>query len=252
MGVCLLQAETRSDWVTWKSVNPHSGAFVAYCLTSQQLPGQGHYRIKERAERIIFFPDAIDLGLYLKVEFTGKDLQSDLDDHAAPEVNYQGGFLTFARVMENCHLVFSRVSAGILGWGSRSSLRWHEEDSCSSIVASAFSVFMLRPAPPKQPAGKQNSPQRSMKYYISLGRWLPAVWYDSNVKQWQREISWETSVFVLFSLLWMKNRTWRGSVCDVCVSMGALVCCFCHYTIKEVLALAKRFIRHVKDMTYNS
>lgn len=113
--MCLLQAETRSDWVTSKSVNPHSGAFVSYRLTSQQLPGQGHYRIKERAEGILFFADAIDLGLYLKVEFTGKDLQSDLDDRAAPEVNYQGGFLTYARVMENCHLVFSRVSAGILG-----------------------------------------------------------------------------------------------------------------------------------------
>lgn len=82
--MCLLQAETRSDWVTSKSVNPHSGAFVAYRLTSQQLPGQGHYRIKERAEGILFFADAIDLGLYLKVAFTGKDLQSDLDDRAAP------------------------------------------------------------------------------------------------------------------------------------------------------------------------
>lgn len=109
----------------------------------------------------------------------------------------------------------------------------------------------VAPCSSRQPAGKQNSPQRSMKYYISPGRWLPAVWYDSNVKQWQREISRETSVFVLFTLFWMKNRTWRGSLCDVCVSMGALVCCFCHYTIKEVLALA-RASSDVKDMTYSS
>lgn len=34
---------------------------------------------------------------------------------------------------------------------------------------------------------------------------------------------------------------------DVCVAMGALLCCFCHYTIKEVLALAAGFIRHGED-----
>lgn len=34
--------------------------------------------------------------------------------------------------------------------------------------------------------------------------------------------------------------------------MGALLCCFCHYTIKEVLALAASFIRHVKDATFES
>lgn len=99
--MCLLQAETRSDWVTSKSVNPHSGAFVAYCLTSQQLPSQGHHGIKKRAEGIIFFPHAIDLGLYLKVEFTGKALQSDVDDNAAPKVDYLGGFLNYTRVIEN-------------------------------------------------------------------------------------------------------------------------------------------------------
>lgn len=99
--MCLLLAETRSDWVTSKSVHPHSGAFVAYCLTSQQLPSRGRHCFKKRAEGIIFFPDAIDLGLYLKAEFTGKDLQSYLDDNAAPEVDDQGGFLTFTRVTEN-------------------------------------------------------------------------------------------------------------------------------------------------------
>lgn len=101
VGVCLLQAETRSEWVTLKSVNPHSEAFVAYCLTSQQQPSQGrgwHHGIKKRAEGLFFFPDAIDLGLYLKVEFTGKDLQSYLDNSV---LIIRVDFQTPTRVIEN-------------------------------------------------------------------------------------------------------------------------------------------------------
>lgn len=57
----------------------------------------------------------------------------------------------------------------------------------------------------------------------------------------------EKLVFLcFFSLLWMRNGTWRGSSCDVCISMGALFSCFCHYTIKEVLASSD-----AKDLTWN-
>lgn len=58
-------------------------------------PSRGHHGIKKGAEGILFSPDAFGLGLDLKVEFTGKDLPSDLDENAAAEVDYQGGFSRF-------------------------------------------------------------------------------------------------------------------------------------------------------------
>lgn len=56
--------------------------------------------MRKRAEGIIFFPMLLILDCIYKWSLLGK-MQISLDYYASPKVDYQGGFLTYTRVIEN-------------------------------------------------------------------------------------------------------------------------------------------------------